>query len=306
VATVGWQVLAVRMADRVGKGLRSAPRDALLAESVPEARRGEAFGLHRAADHAGAVAGPLIASALLLAWPGQLRTVFALAVIPGLLTVALLVWKVRETPRAAPAAASPAPDAKGWRALGPVLPRYLAVLALFTLGNASDAFLLLRARDAGVAVALIPLLWVALHASKSAWSIVGGRWSDRVGARRAIVSGWLVYALVYAGFAAVQAEWQVWALFAVYGLFFGLTEGPEKALLAALAPAGRQGSAFGAYHAAVGMAALPASLLFGVLWQAVGPEAAFATGAALALAAALLLPLALRGAAGPITREGRA
>ncbi|HEU0014283.1 MAG TPA: MFS transporter [Longimicrobium sp.] len=304
VAAAPWHVLGIRLADRVGKGLRTAPRDALLAESIAPHQRGAAFGLHRAADHAGAVAGPLIASALLLAWPGELRRVFALALVPGLLTVALLVWKVRETPRAAPPPAASAPRTRGWRATGPVLPRYLAVLALFTLGNASDAFLLLRARDAGVAVALIPLLWGALHVSKSAWSVVGGRWSDRVGPRRAIVSGWLVYALVYAGFAAVGAAWQVWALFLAYGLFFGLTEGPEKALLAALAPAGRQGSAFGAYHAAVGMAALPASILFGVLWQAAGPELAFATGAALALAAALLLPLALRGA--PITPGGEA
>ena len=300
VTAAAWQVLAVRLADRVGKGLRTAPRDALLAESVPADRHGAAFGLHRAADHSGAVAGPLLASALLLAFPGDLRTVFAFALVPGLLTVAVVAWKVHETaPAAAPAARpAPRPPLPRLRELGPVLPRYLAVLVLFTLGNASDAFLLLRASDAGVPVAMIPLLWGALHVSKAAWSVYGGRWSDRVGARRAIVTGWMVYAGVYAGFAVVDAEWQVWALFLVYGLFFGLTEGPEKALVARLAPEGLRGSAFGAYHAAIGLAALPASIAFGVVWQAFGAPAAFGMGASLALAAALLLPLAL-------PREGR-
>jgi MFS family permease len=295
VTLSAWQVLGVRLLDRVGKGLRTAPRDALLAESVPADRRGAAFGLHRAADHAGAVAGPLLASALLLAFPGQLRTVFAFALVPGVLTLAVVAWKVRET---APGAGAPAPAAARTplprlRELGPVLPRYLAVLVLFTLGNASDAFLLLRARDCGVPVAMIPLLWGALHVSKAAWSVLGGRWSDRVGARRAIVAGWMVYAAVYAGFAVVHSAWQVWALFLVYGLFFGLTEGPEKALVAGLAPEGLRGSAFGAYHAAIGLAALPASIAFGVVWQAFGAPAAFGMGASLALAAALLLPLAL-------------
>lgn len=293
VAAVGWHVLAVRLLDRVGKGLRTAPRDALLAESVAEERRGAAFGLHRAADHAGAVAGPLIASALLLALDADLRTVFALAVIPGLLTVAVVAGKVRETAPAARPSGAPTPTLPRLRELGPVLPRYLGVLVLFTLGNASDAFLLLRAHDVGVPVAAVPLLWGALHVSKSAFSVWGGRWSDRVGARTAIVAGWMVYAAVYAGFALVEAAWQVWALFLVYGLFFGLTEGPEKALVARLAPSGLRGSAFGAYHAAIGLAALPASVVFGVVWQAFGAPWAFALGAALALSAALLLLITL-------------
>jgi MFS family permease len=297
LVAAAWQVLAIRLADRVGKGLRTAPRDALLAESIPEAHRGAAFGLHRAADHSGAVAGPLLASGLLLALDGDLRTVFGLAIIPGLLTVAVVAWKVRETaPAGLPAGGTrpeSAPAVPRLRELGPVLPRYLGVLVLFTLGNASDAFLLLRAGQAGVPVALIPLLWGALHVSKAVFSVWGGRWSDRVGARRAIIAGWLVYAAVYAGFAVVDAAWQVWALFGVYGLFFGLTEGPEKALVARLAPAGLRGSAFGAYHAAIGLAALPASIAFGLVWQAFGAERAFAMGAVIALAAALLLPLAL-------------
>lgn len=289
VAAAAWQVLAIRFADRVGKGLRTAPRDALLAESVPPELRGTAFGIHRAADHAGAVVGPLLASALLLLWPGDLRRVFALALVPGLITLAVVLWKVREPPRpAAQPGAERAPLLPAITALGPVFPRYLGVVVLFALGNSSDAFLLLRARDLGVAVALIPLLWAALHVSKMAWSIIGGRLSDRVGPRAAIVAGWVVYALVYAGFAAAHAEWHAWALFVVYGLFFGLTEAPEKALVASLAPAALRGSAFGWYHAAVGVAALFASILFGLVWKAYGGPTAFLMGAAIALVAAVL------------------
>ncbi len=293
IAAVGWHVLAVRLLDRVGKGLRTAPRDALLAESVPEDRRGAAFGLHRAADHAGAVVGPLLASALLLLFPGDLRTVFLLALVPGALALAVVLWKVRDPRPDAPAAGAlaEAPPLPRLRDLGPVFPRYLAVLALFTLGNATDAFLLLRAQELGVALAVVPLLWGVLHVSKGACSVVGGRMSDRRGPRLAIALGWLVYAGVYAAFAFATEPWHAWALFAVYGLFFGLTEAPEKALVAALAPPGVRGRAFGAYHFVIGLAAFPASLLFGVLWDAYGPRAAFLYGAGLALAAVLLLAL---------------
>jgi MFS family permease len=298
VATAPWQVLAIRFSDRVGKGLRSAPRDALLTESVPEAVRGAAFGINRAADHAGAVVGPLLASALLLLLPGRMREVFAFALVPGLITLAVVLLKVRD-PRPA---AVPVPVVDGvekrtvlppFSALGPVFPRYLGVLVLFALGNSSDAFLLLRARDLGVAVALIPLLWAALHVSKMVWSVIGGRLSDATGPRRTIVAGWVVYAAVYGGFAVATSEWQVWALFLVYGLFFGLTEAPEKSLVAAFAPAAMRGSAFGWYHAVIGVSALFSSILFGVLWEAFGPATAFAVGAGLALAAAALLPMAV-------------
>ncbi|MFL5542633.1 MAG: MFS transporter [Longimicrobiaceae bacterium] len=294
VATAPWQVLAIRFSERVGKGLRSAPRDAMLTESVPEEVRGAAFGIHRAADHAGAVVGPLMASALLLLLPGQMREVFAFALIPGLITLAVVVLKVRDPRgRAAPAprAVEKGPALVPFSALGRTFPRYLGVLVLFALGNSSDAFLLLRARDLGVAVALIPLLWAALHLSKVVWSVIGGRMSDRAGPRPTIIAGWLVYAAVYAGFAAASAEWHVWALFLVYGLFFGLTEASEKSLVAAFAPAELRGSAFGWYHAVIGVSALLSSILFGVLWEAFGAATAFLAGAGLALAAAVLLPL---------------
>jgi len=300
VVSAAWQVLAIRFADRVGKGLRSAPRDAMLAESVPAELRGTAFGIHRAADHAGAVVGPLVASGLLLLMPGRMREVFALALIPGLLTLAVVLLKVRET-RMDPAPAAPQPERRPvlppLRTLGPGFSRFLGVLVLFALGNSSDAFLLLRARQLGVAVALIPLLWAALHVSKVVWSVLGGRMSDRTGPRGTIIAGWLLYAAVYAGFAVATAEWHAWALFVVYGLFFGLTEAPEKALVATFAPVGLRGSAFGWYHSAVGISALFASILFGVVWETFGSATAFLAGAGLALAAAVLLPVAVPGRA---------
>jgi MFS family permease len=323
LATAPWHVLAIRFGDRVGKGVRTAPRDALLAGSVDEKQRGSAFGLHRAADHLGAVLGPLLATGLLFLWPGHLRLLFALAAIPGAGVLLVVLWKVREvvgprgrapsidgespTPHHHPdgetgrrgdgeTAQTGAPAEPGFRDLGTGFAAYLVVLGLFTLGNASDAFLLLRAQQLGVAVAWIPTLWGVHHVSKMVWNVVGGNLSDRFGSLPAIIVGWLVYALAYAGFAFAAADWQVWALFVFYGLFYGLTEAPEKALVSRLAPAVLRARAFGAYHFAIGLTALPASILFGILWQAFSPEVAFLFGGGLALVAALLLPPAVRRA----------
>jgi MFS family permease len=306
VAAAPWHVLAVRFADRVGKGMRSAPRDALLAGSVPPQQRGTAFGFHRAADHAGAALGPILAAALLVVLAGRVRLVFALAAVPGIVAMIVFAWKVRE------AAAAPidepvpprAPLDHPVRELGAPLLRYLVVLVVFTLGNATDAFLLLRAQDLGVPLAAVPLLWGVHHVSKMIWNVPGGMIADRAGPRGAITAGWTIYALTYAGFAAATTAWHAWALFIGYGLFYGLTEAPEKALVATLAPAHRRGTAFGAFHFAIGVAALPASVLFGVLWSTFGPRAAFLTGATLALAAAAALPLAVRAGPRPIAEHG--
>jgi len=295
LAAAPWHVLAIRFTDRIGKGVRSAPRDALLVDSVPPERKGTAFGLHRAADHAGSVLGPLLAAGVLLLAPDNLRLVFALTLIPGLLTLGVL-WKgVREiAPVQDLKATSPSAGVPGsLKALGPAFPRYLFVLLLFTLGNASDAFLLLRAQDLGVPATALPLLWGAFHVSKMAWNIPGGILADRFRPLPMILTGWILYAAVYAGFATADAPWQVWALFGIYGLFYGLTESPEKALVAEIAPSHLRGRAFGIFHFAIGLGALPASLLFGVLWQWSGAPAAFTVGAGFALLAALLLPLAL-------------
>lgn len=291
LTTIWTGVLALRFVDRIGKGVRTSPRDALIAESTPLEHRGKAFGFHRAADHAGAVVGPLLAALMIAFFQFDLKTVFILSVIPGLLAVAVLSAGVKETPmEAGPAARhEPLKIRRAWREMPITLRRFVLLLFLFTLGNSTDAFLLLKAQQLGVSVALIPVLWTALHIVKMGSSLPGGIASDRWGRKGVIVTGWIIYALTYAGFAIADAAWQAWALFMIYGLYFGLTEGAEKALIADFAPARLRGSAFGLYHLMIGIGALPASLLFGWVWQAHGDAAAFGIGASLALAAGLLL-----------------
>lgn len=302
------QVLAIRLLDRVGKGVRSSPRDALLADSVAPGQRGRAFGFHRAADNMGAVIGPLIAWALLQSESVPLRSVFLWAAVPGLLSIVILVLFVREGPRASVAAASAnasalagtpsnasfnaepsaAPHAALLSApLGKPFRSYLLVLLLFTLGNSSDAFLLLRATELGVPVALVPVLWAMLSLVKSLSSTPGGALSDRLGRKPLIVGGWLIFAVVYLLLGQATAAWHVWALFVVYGLHFGMTEGVEKALVADLVPAARRGAAYGWYNLTIGLGALPASLLFGLIWSRYGAASAFALGATLALTASV-------------------
>jgi len=290
LATSWTGVLLLRFLDRVGKGLRTSPRDALIAESTPPAARGKAFGFHRAADHAGAVIGPLLASLALTVLHDRLRTIFFLSLIPGLAAVAVLAAGVRDVRAAAvPPRREPLRIGAAWRELPSGLRRFTLILLLFTLGNSSDAFLLLKARQLGVSIALIPMLWVALHLVKMSSSLPAGMLSDRLGRKWLILAGWSVYAVTYAGFAVVNTVWAAWGLFLVYGLYFGLTEGVEKALIADLAPERLRGSAFGLYHLAIGAGALPASLLFGCVWERYGDPAAFSMGAACALLAGLWL-----------------
>ncbi len=287
------QVLGIRVADRVGKGIRTSPRDALIADSVDPAIRGRAFGFHRAADNAGAMLGPLLAFAL-LRWGGlSLRTVFLLTAIPGALAVLTLIFGVRDIPRASPAKETKKLDLR--TPLGKRFWAYLGVLFLFTLGNSTDAFLILRAGQLGVSTALIPILWAMLSLVKAAASTPGGILSDRLGRKPLIVAGWFVYAAVYFAFGHASATWHAWVLFAVYGLYFGLTEGVEKALVADLVPADRRGAAFGWYNLALGIGALPASLLFGFLWDRWSSTTAFGFGALVALAAAAGLALVVPG-----------
>lgn len=293
------QVLAIRLTDRVGKGIRTAPRDALIADSVDASIRGRAYGFHRASDHAGAVIGPLVAFVLLGIAGLSMRNVFLLAAIPGALAVIVLITRVQEPARAV------APKVELGKA-GDLSRRfwaYLGVVLLFTLGNSSDAFLLLRAADLGVPPALIPILWAMLHVVKSASSVPGGALSDRLGRKPLIVAGWLLFAAVYLGFGMASEEWHAWALFAVYGVFFGLTEGVEKALVADIVPAARRGAAFGWYSLTIGLGALPASLLFGFIWERVGVAAAFWFGAVLALLAAVGIAIvAPRGSSRALAR----
>jgi Nitrate/nitrite transporter len=283
-------VLALRFADRVGKGLRTSPRDALLAATVPEGQRGLAFGLHRAMDNGGAVAGPLVA-AWLLAEGVPLRDIFLWAVVPGVITVAFTL-AIKEP------AASPGPKPRfSWKMEGfsPTYKRYLLVLALFTLGNSSNMFLLLRAKDLGLPDYQVPLLWALTSGVAMVLSTPLSALSDRLGRVRLIIAGWAVYGVFYLLLGANQFHpLLLWPLFAFYGVFLAATEGAEKALVADLAPRDRLGTAYGWFHMTVGVLLLPASLVFGGLWQDVSAEAAFAFSAGCALGAALLLKFWVR------------
>ncbi len=284
IAQSAGHVLAIRVADRVGKGVRTAPRDALLADSVDAAIRGRAFGFHRAADHAGAVIGPLVAFYVLHSQRVPLRHLFWLAGLPGIVAVLVLVMVVSDVPREVQRGRT---DRDPSQPLGSRFWMFLAVIVLFTLGNSTDAFLLLRASQLGVPVALAPILWSMLHVVKSVSSTPGGILSDARGRKPIIIAGWLLYAAVYAGFAIAATAWQAWALFAIYGLFFGLTEGAEKALVADVVPSGSRGAAFGWYNLAIALGALPASLTFGAIWDRAGAPVAFFFGATMALLASI-------------------
>ena len=291
-ATTWTQVLGLRFVDRLGKGIRGAPRDAMLAVFATTSTRGRVFGFHRAMDHAGAVVGPLLASVFLYFRPEDYRTLFALTIVPGSI-VMLILFNVPEPRRdAAPGPRSggePSTSSQSALSLPPDFYRALFVILIFSLGNASDAFLLLRMGELGIAPFWIPLLWSALHVVKTVASAVGGDLSDRWGRRRLIASGWLIYALVYAGFAAFDARPVIVTVFLAYGLYFGLTEGVEKAWVADLSPSSSRGTAFGLYNAVLGLGGLAASVLFGAIWTRVSPAAAFYTGAGLAGVATVLL-----------------
>lgn len=289
------QVLVVRVTDRVGKGIRGAPRDAIIADSVPASERGFAFGFNRAADHLGAVFGPVAAFILLSIFAldkqkptlGEFQQVFLFASIPVVLGLLVIVFFVKETATHTDVAAHP--PSLSLAGFDGNFKRFLVVIALFTLSNSTDAFLLLRAGDAGISPVMLPLLWMTLHVSKVICSLVGGDLSDRLGRKALITTGWLIYALVYAGFAFVSTAWQAWILFIIYGAYFGLTEGVEKAFVADMVPEKKRGIAYGLYNLAFGITVFPASLLFGLVWTQAGSATAFLASACVSVAAILLL-----------------
>lgn len=306
LALAPWHVLAARVGDRVGKGLRGSPRDAIIADGTPPESRGRAYGFHQAMDNAGAIVGPLVATGLIALGVG-LRNVFLLTAVPGALAMVALVFGVREPAKKDAAEkdaaekkdATPRDAAPGSRETSSQsLVQLLVAVSLFALGNSSDAFLLLRAQSCGVAVALVPLLWMAHNATKAALSTWGGALSDRTdrfgGRRRVIIIGWLVYALVYLAFGIATRAWQMWALFVAYGVYYALTEGAQKALVADVADPKFRGRAFGWFNAITGVMALPASLGFGAVADKFGARVAFTASAALSLAACLWLALLVR------------
>jgi MFS family permease len=282
-------VLLLRAVDRVGKGIRSAPRDALVADVTPAGMRGYAFGFHRALDNGGAVAGSLVAAAV-LAWSGMgLQEVILWSALPGALSVLCLAAGVREpAPPAPPAGAAPLPPLR-WANLSAPMRRYLLVLALFTLARASETFILLLGHQMGVGVAQLLLLWAALNLAKALTSTWGGRMADRLGREALLLTGWSAFAVAFFALGRVGDAGGLWTVTLVYGLFMGLTEGAERAAISDYCGPGERGTAFGWYYLVLGLAAIPGGLLFGVLWQELGAGAAFTFAAGLAALAALLL-----------------
>ena len=286
-------VLAIRFGDRVGKGIRTSPRDALVADSVSAEERGKGFGLHRAMDTFGAVLGLAIAAIIIyLVQGGELalsletyQWLVLVGVVPAVLAVLVLLFFVRE--RRKPSS-SDIGSQIGFKRVGGFDTRFklfLAIMAVFTLGNSSDFFVILRAQNLGSSVIYVVLMLVVFNIAYAATSLPAGMLSDRLGRRRVITLGWFIYALVYLGFALASEMWQVWLLFALYGVYYGIVEGVARAFVADLVPEEKRGTAYGLYHGVVGLTLLPASLIAGWLWQAYSPAAPFYFGAGLAFVA---------------------
>lgn len=293
LASATSHVLGLRFLDRIGKGIRTSPRDALIADATPKELRGRAYGLHRAMDNAGSVLGPLVAAALMRGLGFSIPDVFLYAAVPAAIAMAVLIVLVPKDepnrPPAAKAGKEPFAPRRDWQQLGAPFKKMLLALMLFTLGNSTDAFLLLKLSSEGVTSEGVVLLWAALSVVKMVASWYGGIHSDKVGHRKMILRGWVYYAAIYLGFAFVSGIAPTIVLFLAYGLFFGFVEPSERALVASYAPEGLRGTTFGWFHGTIGLGALPASLLFGGIHSAWGATAAFGTGAALAFAASCIL-----------------
>jgi MFS family permease len=284
LATAWWQILFIRFGDRVGKGVRGAPRNALLADAIPPNLRGTAYGVHRGMDHVGAFLGPIIAY-FMLSHGVSVRAVFAWTAVSGavcIVVLALFVSDVTRQPSMEPPDFGLAPS--------PAYRRFLIAVLVFSLAGSSDAFLLWRAKELGIAVSLAPILWTVLHVVKSASAFSGGALSDWLGRRATILAGWIFYAFVYLSFGFASRVWEIWTLFALYGVFYGLSESPAPALVVDLVAPEWRGRELGTYNAVIGLATLPASVIFGALYQALGARVVFSVGASLAFVASFLLP----------------
>ncbi len=296
-------VLSARLIDRTGKGIRSAPRDALISDVTPPEQRGRAFGFHRALDHCGAIVGPLLTVALMQWLHYDMRHVFAFAVIPGFISVLLIVFALREPVEdRRPRLSSDTADSRG--RLSSTFWHAIAAIALFSLANSSDAFLILQAHNAGVPATLLLLLWSAHHVVKALFSTYAGALSDRTRRANLLSGGWALYAVLYFFFPAARTLPMFFGLFILYAVPFTLTEGAERALIADLVPAGARGKSFGIYYLVSGVGVLAGSTLFGFLYQTASPRVAFTTGAALALAAAVVV-IGISSSRRPIPSEDR-
>lgn len=291
LVTAGWHVLFLRFLDRFGKGVRTSPRDALIAESSKEERRGLSFGFHRAMDSGGAVIGPLLAFVFLPLVNRNYRALFLIASIPAFLSVLFLLLFVREKRKVRDKRASL--DKLKFSGFDRRFKIFVLGMTTFTLGNSSDAFLFLRAKGLNIDVVFIPILWLVLNTVYTLVSLPAGWLSDRIGRKNLILSGLLVYALVYLGFAFATRSYHAWLLFAIYGFYYGLADGTVRAYVADLVEEKKRATAYGIYHGAVGLTALPASLIFGWLWQSLGVNFAFCFGAGLSLLAFLIIKFRL-------------
>jgi MFS family permease len=293
VAVAAWQVVGLRGTDRLGKGMRSPARDTVIADSTERRSRGRAFGYHRGMDHAGAVVGPLVAWALIAQGGLQPDRVIVWSVVPGVLAVAVVAWAMSRL-RSGMMPKDAGPDAMVSRAGGSLV--LFGLVVAFAFARIPETLMLLRLQDVGMSVALVPLMWSMLHVVRSAASYPGGWLSDRIGPRATMALGWMVYAFVCAGLALSDHPLTAAAWFAVFGLVAGATEGPERAFVAGAGAGSRRGSRFGVYHASVGAAALPGSLLLGGVYEMVqGPAALGASGALAAVLALLAVLVPRRG-----------
>lgn len=287
--TAGAFILGLRFLDGVGKGMKDSPKDALIADSTDTATRGKGFGIARMLDTLGSVAGPLALFGLLYFFkesPSKYHIILLVTALPLFVTLAILTFKVRE---------SVTPPKTAGASAGLALPRrfylFLGIMLLFSLGNSSDAFLILRAENIGVTLLAIPLMYALFNFVYAVASVPLGSLSDRIGREKVIMLGWLAYAIAYAGFAFADASYQIWLLFAFYGLYYATTEGVAKAFVADMVPVDHRGRAYGIYNTAIGLVTLPASFIAGLLWDRLNPSAPFFFGAAMSLAALALLTL---------------
>lgn len=287
VFTGGAAIAGLRLADGIGKGIKDSPKDVIISHSTEASNRGRGFGVARALDTFGSVAGPLLLFLFLDLWknePLKYHYILYLTAVPLVATLCILAWKVRDVPdlprSAAPVPAAPLPSRFYF---------FLAIMAVFALGNSSDAFLILRAQNVGVTLLAIPLVYALFNAVYALASVPLGSLSDRIGRERVILLGLLAYALAYLGFGAADRDWQIWPLFAFYGIYYATTQGVAKALIADLVPGERRGRAYGIYNSLLAVLALPASLIAGELWDRAGAAAPFLFGSAVATFAVLLL-----------------
>ncbi len=290
VATIGWHILLVRFVEKVGKGIRVPPRDALIAESCTPENRGKGFGLHRSMDNVGSILGPLLAFSLLIYLNNDYRTLFWISSIPAFLAIGILTFVVSEKPRDISQTEVPSVNRRfNLKQFNRPFKLFLIATTVFELANSSNAFLLLRVKDLGLSLELIPIIYLFSNIFKTISSMPGGILSDKLGRRNVLVVGWIVYGISYFGFAFITSVTQAWVIFGIYGLFSGMTEGVKKAFVADLVPKEVRGSAYGIHTFLVNFPQLPASLLLGILWQKFNAAVAFSVGASFAILGGFLL-----------------